>query len=399
MKALVVDDDEVTRFLHSELLTEWGYDAQTAESADEAWEILERDSSPRLLLVDWVMPGTDGLELCRRIRATSEGRSRYILLVTGKTEKEDLAAGLGAGADDFLSKPVDAAELKSRVAVGARTLHSEQTLVQQNQKLDEYASRMEALAEERARQLIHAERLALLGTLTASIAHDISGSVNLVEMGTAVLRRLWDRVDRRLRDCVAADADDAQDLEDVLREVPETLDDLRLGADRSIALVRRLQRFARKDDEDLRLCSVNECISSSLRICRPRLGGGIEVRQELDERAPAVRADPRQLEQVVANLLVNAIDAMSESGQGTLSIGSSHGDGKVLVVIEDTGPGIAEEILDCLWEPFCTTKRADQGTGLGLFICQGIVKKLRGSLSAENLPGGGARFTLELPTA
>ena len=98
------------------------------------------------------------------------------------------------------------------------------------------------------------------------------------------------------------------------------------------------------------------------------------------------------------NLLVNAADAMSDAGQGTLSIASSHTGEKLVVVVEDTGAGIAEEILESIWEPFCTTKQADQGTGLGLFICRGIVDKLRGKLSAENKPDGGARFTLELPS-
>jgi C4-dicarboxylate-specific signal transduction histidine kinase len=145
--------------------------------------------------------------------------------------------------------------------------------------------------------------------------------------------------------------------------------------------------------------AVNDSVATALKLCGSRLHRGVAVEQDLDAADPRVRADARQLEQVLANLLINAADAMSGQPRGTLRISSRVSEQLVTVVVEDTGPGIAPDMLESIWEPFVTTKDSDSGTGLGLFICRGIVEKIDGKLSGDNRAGGGARFTLELPAA
>jgi two-component system cell cycle response regulator len=128
VKILVADDDAVSRRLLEVTLKKWGYDVVVAEDGDKAWEVLQREDAPQLAILDWVMPGMDGPEICREVRALGDQRYIYLLLLTAKSEKEDLVKGMEAGADDFLSKPFDAQELRARLRAGIRILELQETL-------------------------------------------------------------------------------------------------------------------------------------------------------------------------------------------------------------------------------------------------------------------------------
>jgi DNA-binding response OmpR family regulator len=103
-------------------LESWGYRVITAEDGTQAWELLQQPNSLELLILDWMMPGIDGIELCRRIREKQHGRYQYILLLSGKDQKQDVVDGLEAGADDYLTKPFDIRELRARLRTGKRIL-------------------------------------------------------------------------------------------------------------------------------------------------------------------------------------------------------------------------------------------------------------------------------------
>jgi diguanylate cyclase (GGDEF)-like protein len=128
VKILVADDDAVSRRLLEVTLQRWGYDVVVAEDGARAWEILQGEAAPQLAILDWMMPGLDGLQLCREVRSLGEQRYVYLLLLTAKSEKEDLVKGLDAGADDFLTKPFDAQELRARVRAGIRLLELQEKL-------------------------------------------------------------------------------------------------------------------------------------------------------------------------------------------------------------------------------------------------------------------------------
>jgi diguanylate cyclase (GGDEF)-like protein len=127
---LVAEDDPVSRcFLHA-WLKKWNYQVVTAKDGLEAWNILQQDDAPQIAILDWMMPAVDGPELCRRVRAQSGGLYRYLLLVTAKTGKDDIVEGLDAGADDYLSKPFHADELRARLHTGERIVQLERALRQ-----------------------------------------------------------------------------------------------------------------------------------------------------------------------------------------------------------------------------------------------------------------------------
>ena len=129
LKVLAAEDNPVFQSMLRNLLTRWGYDAVIAGDGCEAWDILQSDDAPRLAILDWMMPGMDGVELCRSVRAANREPYIYILLLTARAESEDLVSAMEAGADDYLTKPLKAHELRARLRAGRRILELQEELV------------------------------------------------------------------------------------------------------------------------------------------------------------------------------------------------------------------------------------------------------------------------------
>jgi diguanylate cyclase (GGDEF)-like protein len=132
---LIAEDDPMFRKLLTVWLGRWGYRVMVAEDGTTAWNMMQQEDAPELLILDWVMPGIDGPELCRRIRARSHPSYQYILLVTAKNESQDVVTGLEAGADDYLTKPFDQNELRARLRVGNRFLALQADLIASREEL------------------------------------------------------------------------------------------------------------------------------------------------------------------------------------------------------------------------------------------------------------------------
>jgi len=129
MRVLIADDEAVTRRSIEALLAKWGYEPVVASNGDEAWQILQREDAPRLSVLDWMMPGMDGVAICKSLRALKAEPYPYVILLTGNDRKEDVVSGLEAGADDYLTKPFDTYELKARLRAGERILTLQQELI------------------------------------------------------------------------------------------------------------------------------------------------------------------------------------------------------------------------------------------------------------------------------
>jgi diguanylate cyclase (GGDEF)-like protein len=198
MKVLVADDDPVSLRLLESSLSRWGYDVVKARDGLDALRILQEEDPPKLLVLDWMMPGLDGLQLCQRIRDRQNEPYTYILLLTGKKAKADVVQGLDAGADDYIAKPFDPDELQVRLRTGKRILYLQEQLISAREALREQATHdpltglwnhgaiVEILATELARQKRHGGSL---GVLLADIDHfkqinDVHGHL----VGDAVLQ-------------------------------------------------------------------------------------------------------------------------------------------------------------------------------------------------------------------
>ena len=146
MRTLVADDDPITATILSTTLARGGMEVIVAHDGDVAWQQLNSVQPPALAILDWMMPNLDGLELCRRIRGTQRLASMYVILVTGRDSREDLVMGLGAGADDYMTKPIDLAELKARIGVGIRVAKLQQSLTRSVSELKATYDRLARLA-------------------------------------------------------------------------------------------------------------------------------------------------------------------------------------------------------------------------------------------------------------
>lgn len=136
-RILVAEDHYVSRHLLERNLANWGFTVLSAENGEEALSILDSDDPPSLAIIDWMMPKLDGLEVCRRVRARKDRPYLYLLLLTAKSQKEEVAAGLEAGADDYVIKPFDPDELRARLKVGQRVVQLERTLAKKVSDLEQ----------------------------------------------------------------------------------------------------------------------------------------------------------------------------------------------------------------------------------------------------------------------
>lgn len=134
-RILIAEDHRVSRHLLERNLANWGFDVVSAEDGQAAMDILEADDAPSLAVLDWMMPKLDGIEVCTRIRQRTDRPYIYLVLLTAKSQKEDIAAGLEAGADDYVIKPFDADELRARLKVGQRVVKLERMLAKKGDDL------------------------------------------------------------------------------------------------------------------------------------------------------------------------------------------------------------------------------------------------------------------------
>jgi two-component system cell cycle response regulator len=130
MKILLAEDDFTSRTMLTAILKKWGYDTLACEDGTAAWEALQQPDAPRLVLLDWNMPGLEGLDICRRLRKKETNDPSYVILLTGRGEKGDIVRGLEAGANDYIAKPYNNAELQARIGVGRRMLDLQASLLE-----------------------------------------------------------------------------------------------------------------------------------------------------------------------------------------------------------------------------------------------------------------------------
>jgi CheY-like chemotaxis protein len=144
-RVLIAEDDSTSRRLLQVTLEKWGFEVEVCCDGHHAWQVLQRDDAPQLAILDWMMPGIDGLEICRRLRELPQQRICYAVLLTAKDQKQDLAEGLSSGADDYIVKPFDPRELRARLQVGLRLVSLQQALAARVSDLEEALAQVKLL--------------------------------------------------------------------------------------------------------------------------------------------------------------------------------------------------------------------------------------------------------------
>ena len=238
-----------------------------------------------------------------------------------------------------------------------------------------YESERDAVIQLRTaqQQLLQSERLAALGDMSAKVAHEVNNPLGIIKNYVTLIQRS------------CKENSTATEYTSIVGE----------EIDRIARIIAQLLDFHRPAAMELRAINVVAILNSVIRLMDHQLAShSITVVRDYDSPEIMVNAAPESLKQVFLNLVINARDAMKEGGELTLSVHKR--DNKVNLQFCDTGPGIPSEIIPRIFEPFFTTKDDSGGTGLGLSVCYGIIKKHGGSITFTNRRQGGC-FTIELP--
>ncbi len=145
MKILIAEDEPVSRLVLQTNLTKWGHELVVTTDGLEALNALKADDAPSLAVLDWMMPHLDGVEVCRQIRAERPEQSFYLILLTAKATKEDIVAGFAAGADDYVTKPFNSAELQARINAGVRIIELQKSLATRLKELEDAMAIIQSL--------------------------------------------------------------------------------------------------------------------------------------------------------------------------------------------------------------------------------------------------------------
>lgn len=145
MKVLIAEDSRVARTLLTRTLTDLGFEVVVTCDGEQAWQELQKPEAPRLVILDWMMPGLDGIDVCRKVRGVPTTEPPFVILLTGRDEKADVVAGLEAGANDYIVKPFDPAELRARVHVGRRVIELQAALHDQIRNLENALAQVKQL--------------------------------------------------------------------------------------------------------------------------------------------------------------------------------------------------------------------------------------------------------------
>jgi signal transduction histidine kinase len=227
------------------------------------------------------------------------------------------------------------------------------------------------------RELVAREKLATVGEIASGVAHEVNNPLTAIRMEAELLAR------------ASKDPETTAAAVTMTREV-----------DRAARIVRSLLRLARRADTTPTRIQMNELVRDVVEIRQRVLRSeSIEIRSEMDGATPAVLALGQELQQVVINLVTNAEHAIRGRTPAIIALTTQAREGWVRFVVEDSGPGVPQEIRHRIFDPFFTTKGPDEGTGLGLAICQRVVTEVGGKIWLEESDLGGARFVVELPAA
>jgi signal transduction histidine kinase len=417
---LIVDDNPNNIRVLFEFLHQSGFKVSVVKSGEAAIEKIAL-IQPDLILLDVMMPGIDGFETCRRLKADPKAKDIPVIFMTALADTEHKVKGLQIGAVDYITKPFHFSEVLARVNVHLALRNAQVQLINEVAERKQIQKQLQQTLKELKKaqtQLIQNEKMSSLGQLVAGVAHEINNPVNFIygnithaEEYIQDLLRLLQRYQQYYPNPVSqVQAElEAIDIDFLLEDLPKILDSMKLGTDRIRQIVQSLRIFSRTDEAEIKSVDIHEGIDSTLMILSHRLKAfsnrpNIEIIKNYGN-LPLVECYPGQLNQVFMNILNNAIDALEEAidmqkiSTPSIAIHTEVVDGKTIGIrITDNGMGIAEDVKQKIFDPFFTTKPVGKGTGMGLSISyQIITEKHGGTLSCASKPGEGTEFGIAIP--
>ncbi|MSU46791.1 MAG: hybrid sensor histidine kinase/response regulator [Lacunisphaera sp.] len=348
-KILVVDDQPINVQLLKRKLEREGMTVVTAYSGREALDLVEADP-PDLILLDVMMPEMDGIEVCQRLQTGRETKAIPVIFITARTSKEGKIEGLGVGAVDYITKPIDLDETLARVRTQLRFVSINRELVDLQTRLGE------------------SRRSATIGVVTQGIAHNLDNLLGVV-IGYVDLIKAYHEKPELVKK-------NAQHLEDAV--------------DRIVAIIKQLTGLVRMIDSGIRRYQIEHKIDQPITI----ENGASEV---------LIDTNVEVFEEALAKLFINAWEGYHDEPDDKRIINirteivERPEEGRfALLHIEDRGRGIDPEIMDHAFEPFTSTKHT-VGVGMGLTVARHLMRNLGGEVTLADRPGGGAICTIRHP--
>lgn len=432
---LIVDDNPANLEVLFDCLDDAGFEVVVAKDGESTLQKVAQEP-PDLILLDVMMPGIDGFETCRRLKANPDSKDIPVIFMTALSDTVDKVTGLSLGAVDYITKPFQQEEVLARVKVHLQLRKeirqraaAEAELAKLNQKLEKRVEERTAKLKRAIQQLkdaqiqlVQKEKMSTIGQLVAGVAHEInnplsfiSGNLNHAESYIKELIAHLQLYQEKLPDPGAEIAEHAEDidLEFLTEDLYQLISSMKMGTDRIAQISVSLRNFSRSDTENKVTTDIYEGIDSTLMMLKHRLQANknrpeIEIVKEYGN-LPLLECYPGQLNQVFMNIMANAIDVFDEYSMGRdyheikanpniITIGTEANSEYVTIRIKDNGPGMSSEVKQHIFDHLFTTKPMGKGTGLGLSISRQIVEeKHRGKLTVISAPGRGTEFAIFLP--
>jgi signal transduction histidine kinase len=381
-KILIVDDEKVTMENLEYVMKKEGYEVIGTESGQNALKLLNEYQFD-VVLTDLRMAEVDGTQILKRCHELYPDTE--VIIITGYATLESAIHAMKQGAFYYIAKPFKLDEVRKVVKEAVEKVK----LKKENIALLDAKSSLERAVEEavgklyeKQAQLIAAEKLAILGTFAAGVAHEINNPLAIINEKAGLMKDILEM---------------SENCKHKIKFL-NLLDAIFESINRCGKITHRILGFARKTEVSIEIFDLNDLIKYlTVFLEKEIFYKNIRLELNLKENLPEVRSDKGQLQQVFLNIIKNAIDAVENGGLVAVSTDIKD-ENMVKVSIKDNGHGISGEDLKHMFEPFFTTKEKGKGTGLGLSITYGIVKNLGGNILVESEVNKGTTFIVEIPT-
>jgi signal transduction histidine kinase len=370
---VLVIDDEMGPRESLRMLLKPNYQVYTADNVEAGLRIL-REKKPDAVISDIRMPGTSGIDGLRKIREIDPHVA--VIMLTGFGALETAKEALRLGANDYISKPFDAREMREVIGRNVERTRMQRTGVNAAAEIKELNNRL-------LQELAQKERLASLGQASAEFVHDLGNPLTIVWGYVQLLAKKLEQSEKENGSANPASAKELNIIEQNVRLCRE--------------LLTMWQSYGSVEASPHKPISVTQIVREVVKGVGPMaVQSGVELQCDICDDPGTLLGDPVQIMRAIQNVIINALQASTEK-KGSVSVSCTRKDFYVDVRVEDTGYGIAPAQMAKIFEPYFTTKQGKSGTGLGLYITKKVVEDHNGSIKVDSTPQVGTTFTIRLP--